>query len=89
VKCGAAGVVVCAAGQSPVPVPAHAVTAVDVTGAGDAFAAAYLLARAGGADPAEAAGAGTRLAARAVATRGAWPTLPPDLLPPGGGAEYP
>ncbi|HZB58545.1 MAG TPA: carbohydrate kinase family protein [Actinomycetota bacterium] len=85
VKCGAAGVVVCAAGRSPAPVPAPAVTAVDVTGAGDAFAAAYLLARAGGADPPEAAGAGTRLAARAVATSGAWP----DPLPPGGGAEYP
>jgi sugar/nucleoside kinase (ribokinase family) len=80
VKCGAAGVVVCAAGRSPVPVPAPAATAVDVTGAGDAFAAAYLLARAGGADPPEAARAGTRLAARAVATRGAWP----DPLPSGG-----
>ena len=80
VKCGAAGVVVCAAGRSPAPVPAPAVTAVDVTGAGDAFAAAYLLARAGGADPPEAAGAGTRLAARAVATRGAWPAP----LSPGG-----
>ena len=77
--------VVCAAGQPPVPVPAPAVPVLDVTGAGDAFAAAYLLARAGGADPSEAAGAGTRLAARAVATRGAWP----DPLPPGGGAEYP
>ena len=89
VKCGAAGVVVCAAGRSPVPVPAPAATAVDVTGAGDAFAAAYLLARAGGADPPEAARAGTRLAARAVATRGAWPAMPPDPLPPGGGPEYP
>jgi sugar/nucleoside kinase (ribokinase family) len=84
VKCGAAGVVVCAAGRPPLPVPAPEAAAVDVTGAGDAFAAAYLLARAGGAGPAEAAGAGTRLAARAVATRGAWP----DPLPPGGGPEY-
>jgi sugar/nucleoside kinase (ribokinase family) len=80
VKCGAAGVVVCAAGQPPVPVPAPAVPVVDVTGAGDAFAAAYLLARVAGADPAEAARAGTGLAARAVATTGAWP----DSLSPGG-----
>jgi ribokinase len=80
VKCGAAGVVVCAAGQPPVPVPAPAVPVVDVTGAGDAVAAAYLLARVAGADPAEAARAGTGLAARAVATTGAWP----DSLSPGG-----
>jgi ribokinase len=84
VKCGAAGVLVCDGDRPPVPVPAPAATVVDVTGAGDAFAAAYLLARAGGAGPAEAAGAGARLASRAVATRGAWPALPPDPLPPGG-----
>jgi sugar/nucleoside kinase (ribokinase family) len=45
----------------------------DVTGAGDAFAAGYLVALAEGAEPAEAARAGTLLAARAVATAGAWP----------------
>jgi len=73
VKCGAAGVVVCAGGRPPVAVPAPAVAAADVTGAGDAFAAGYLLARAGGAEAADAAAAGARLAARAVATRGAWP----------------
>jgi sugar/nucleoside kinase (ribokinase family) len=76
VKCGPAGVVVCAGGRLPRQVAAPATEAVDVTGAGDAFAAGYLLARAGGADPAEAAAAGTALAARAVATRGAWPGRP-------------
>jgi ribokinase len=73
VKCGPEGVLVCAGDRPPVPVPAPAVAAVDVTGAGDAFAAAFLAARAGGADPVEAARAGTRLAAAAVTTRGAWP----------------
>jgi sugar/nucleoside kinase (ribokinase family) len=65
-------------------VRAPAATVADVTGAGDAFAAGWLLARAGGADPAEAAAAGTRLAAQAVATRGAWPALPAGRPP-----EYP
>ena len=82
VKCGAAGVVVCDGDRPPLPVPAPATTVVDVTGAGDAFAAGYLLARAGGADPAAAARAGTGLAATAVATRGAWPALPPGPCPP-------
>jgi 2-dehydro-3-deoxygluconokinase len=76
VKCGAAGVLVCRAGRPPLPVPAPAAEVADVTGAGDAFAAGYLLARAGGADPAEAAGAGAALAALAVATAGAWPPRP-------------
>jgi sugar/nucleoside kinase (ribokinase family) len=84
VKCGVEGVVVCTGNRPPVAVAAPAAAAVDVTGAGDAFAAGYLLARAAGADPAEAAAAGTRLAARAVATRGAWPTLPAAGPP-----EYP
>jgi sugar/nucleoside kinase (ribokinase family) len=76
VKCGADGVVVHAGDRPPRPVPAPAADPVDVTGAGDAFAAGYLLARAGGAEPAEAAAAGTALAARAVATQGAWPARP-------------
>ena len=82
VKCGADGVVVWAGGGPPRRIPAPAADPVDVTGAGDAFAAGYLLARAGGAEPAEAAAAGTALAARAVATRGAWP----DPGPPEGWA---
>jgi sugar/nucleoside kinase (ribokinase family) len=85
VKCGPEGVLVCVGDRPPVAVPAPAVDVVDVTGAGDAFAAGYLLARARGAEPAEAAAAGTALAARAVATRGAWPAP----LPPSGRAGYP
>jgi ribokinase len=73
VKCGPEGVLVCVGDRPPLAVPAPAVDVVDVTGAGDAFAAAFLAARAGGADPFEAARAGTRLAAAAVTTRGAWP----------------
>ena len=91
VKCGAAGVVVCAGGLPPRPVTSTA-SAADVTGAGDAFAAGYLLARAAGADPAEAAGAGARLAAEAVATHGAWPPLStrdPGSLPTRDHPGYP
>jgi ribokinase len=102
VKCGAAGVVVCHGDRPPLAVPAPATTVVDVTGAGDAFAAGYLLARAGGADPAEAARDGGALAATAVATRGAWPRPsprapafrgarpePPGPPAPAGPPEYP
>jgi sugar/nucleoside kinase (ribokinase family) len=77
VKCGARGVVVCAAASGrPRTVAAEAAEVVDVTGAGDAFAAGYLVALAGGAEPVEAAAAGNLLAARAVASVGAWPAPP-------------
>jgi sugar/nucleoside kinase (ribokinase family) len=56
-----------------VEVPAEPATVVDVTGAGDAFAAGLLAAWYGGAGPEEALRAGTRLGARAVATAGARP----------------
>jgi ribokinase len=46
---------------------------VDSTGAGDAFAAGFIAARAQGASPAEALAAGCRLAASAVTTSGARP----------------
>jgi sugar/nucleoside kinase (ribokinase family) len=46
---------------------------VDSTGAGDAFAAGLIAARMDGAEPAEALGAGARLAARAVGTAGGRP----------------
>jgi sugar/nucleoside kinase (ribokinase family) len=82
VKCGDRGVVVCAgAGGRPLTVAAPEAAAVDVTGAGDAFAAGYLVALAGGADPAESARAGILLAARAVAVDGAWPPLPTVAAP--------
>ena len=77
VKCGADGVVVWAAGTDrPLTVTAEVAEVADVTGAGDAFAAGYLVALADGAEPAEAARAGNLLAARAVATVGAWPAPP-------------
>jgi ribokinase len=76
VKCGADGAVVCAARGRPLTVTAEVAEVADVTGAGDAFAAGYLVALATGAEPAEAARAGTLLAARAVATVGAWPAPP-------------
>jgi sugar/nucleoside kinase (ribokinase family) len=77
VKCGADGVVVYAAASGrPLTVRAEVAEVADVTGAGDAFAAGYLVALANGAEPPEAAGAGNLLAARAVATVGAWPAPP-------------
>jgi ribokinase len=76
VKCGPAGALVCSGEGPPRAVAAPAAEVVDVTGAGDAFAAGYLLARAAGDDPVGAAAAGAALAARAVATRGAWPGRP-------------
>ena len=51
---------------------------VDTTAAGDSFAGAYLAARLSGADPAVAAAAGNRLAARVVQHRGA--VIPADAM---------
>jgi sugar/nucleoside kinase (ribokinase family) len=56
-----------------IEVPADPAEVVDVTGAGDAFAAGFLAAWCSGADPEEALRAGTRLGARAVSSAGARP----------------
>jgi ribokinase len=58
-------------GERALRAPAAAADVVDTTGAGDAFAAGLLAARAGGAEPAEQLAAGCALAARAVGVRGA------------------
>jgi 2-dehydro-3-deoxygluconokinase len=57
---------------------------VDTTAAGDSFAAAYLAARLGGADPVTAARAGHRLAGAVVCHPGAiipLPAMPDDIMP--------
>jgi len=54
---------------------------IDTTAAGDSFAAAYLAARLGGAEPAAAAVAGHRLAGAVVRHRGA--IVPRSAMPPG------
>lgn len=59
-------------------------TVVDTTAAGDSFAAAYLAARLGGADPAPAARAGHRLAGAVVCHPGAiipLSAMPNDIMP--------
>ncbi len=73
VKLGAAGAVWAEGGRAH-RCPAEQVTAVDPTGAGDAFAAALLAAWLGGAEPAAALRAGAGLGARAVTTVGARPS---------------
>jgi sugar/nucleoside kinase (ribokinase family) len=72
VKNGAGSTIVTSPGGVPraVPVP-EAAAARDSTGAGDAFAAGFLAARAHGADPVEAAGAGHGLAGSVLFSPGA------------------
>ncbi|MFS8098592.1 sugar kinase [Lentzea alba] len=59
-----------------VSVPAHEVTAVDTTGAGDAFVAGYLSGLLDGLTPADRLRRGNAVAAFAVATPGDWQGLP-------------
>lgn len=73
VTLGADGALVAEAGAVRARVPAVRAHAVDSTGAGDAFTGAFLAARLAGADPAEAAAAGCRAGAEAVATVGGRP----------------
>lgn len=73
---GAEGAV-CNAGGEELPFPAPRVEVVDTTGAGDAFAAAYSVARAEGFLPAEAvrfAVCAATLSCRGLGPRGAFPT---------------
>jgi 2-dehydro-3-deoxygluconokinase len=63
-------------GQSCVPVAAHAVQAVDATGAGDCFDGSYLARLAAGADPVSAARWASAAAAVATTGYGAVDPLP-------------
>ena len=87
VKNGAAPTVVTVPGDVPrtVPVP-EAPSARDSTGAGDAFAAGFLAARLGGADPVEAAAAGHELARSVLFSPGATVMRPPDGSDPAASA---
>jgi sugar/nucleoside kinase (ribokinase family) len=74
-KRGAGGAVALARGGAPVSTPAPAIAAIDTTGAGDAFLAAFLHARLSGAALAECLAAGVALGARAAMLLGG---RPPD-----------
>ncbi|MFC1407790.1 carbohydrate kinase family protein [Streptacidiphilus sp. N1-12] len=72
-KLGAAGALLADHGSLLGAVPAAPATALDSTGAGDAFAGAFLAALLAGAAPLEAAGEGCRSGARAVGQVGGRP----------------
>jgi sugar/nucleoside kinase (ribokinase family) len=73
VKLGAAGAVAARSGRQVVRRPAEPVTAVDSTGAGDAFAAGFLTARLSGAGIPAAVTAACHVGARAVSLVGGRP----------------
>jgi sugar/nucleoside kinase (ribokinase family)/DNA-binding transcriptional ArsR family regulator len=88
VKNGAGSTIVTPPGGAPhaVPVP-EAPPARDSTGAGDAFAAGFLAARAHGADPVEAARAGHDLARSVLFSPGATSSRPPAANVPAAGTD--
>ncbi|MEV0524541.1 sugar kinase [Streptomyces sp. NPDC050439] len=73
VKRGAAGALVAREGEVAAEIPALPTTAVDSTGAGDAFTGAFIAARLRGTDLGEAAAEGCRAGARAVQRVGGRP----------------
>ena len=73
---GAAGCSVSIDGAQAIEIASPAVSAVDPTGAGDAFAAAFAVRYAETGDPLEAARFAVRAGALAVTTAGAQPSLP-------------
>jgi sugar/nucleoside kinase (ribokinase family) len=77
---GSAGVLLrgTGVGDEPAAVPAPAVREVDATGAGDTFAAGFVVALRGGADPLAAARSGCAIAAHSVTVLGAMeaPVIP-------------
>jgi sugar/nucleoside kinase (ribokinase family) len=77
VKRGADGAILCRDGAVLGRVPAPSAKVVDTTGAGDAFAGAFLAARLAGAAPLDAAEAACAAAARCVTRPGARPEARP------------
>lgn len=78
---GPGGAIVSRDGHEPVTVPAPHAEEVDPTGAGDTFAAAFVTATRGGADPVAAARAACAVAARSVSVLGAMELpLGPEFL---------
>ncbi|MEV4440353.1 PfkB family carbohydrate kinase [Streptomyces sp. NPDC049577] len=73
---GRGGALVASSGKLVARVPAEPVTAVDTTGAGDAFTGAFLVGRLAGADAVEAARRGCRAGAEAVTLVGGRPRRP-------------
>lgn len=76
VTLGDAGAVLIGPDDALITAPAFEVAVVDTTAAGDAFAGAFAVAIAEGAEPAEALRLGTAVGALAVTRAGAQPSLP-------------
>ena len=76
IKLGAEGALAARGGRTLVRLPAEPVSAIDSTGAGDAFAAGFLTAGLAGADVTTAVAAACRAGARAVSRIGGRPSSP-------------